>query len=196
MESTLRDPKGGLIERRVYSYATGDTPSALSITDARGRGYEEQYRRGPGGRLERITYVARGTPMGWAIFTYATGPEPAAVAYFDRKDQPATAPVGPCLGAHRVTFRYTGGRIDEQALFEADGSRKRRSTFRYDPAGNITQEVRTDAYGELRFDHAYEYDARGNWTARTTTTIRDLKGLHGQDQSTPVRQTRRTITYY
>jgi hypothetical protein len=153
-------------------------------------GREEQYTRGAGGRLERTAYVQAGVERGHTDYRYGDGAEPTEVAYFIRRDTPAMAPVGPCLGAHRLTFRRVGGRIVEQALFATDGSSIRRSTFEYDAQGNVAREVRTEPHGVLRTEHAYEYDARSNWTSRRVTIERD------GERSPLISVITRTLTYY
>jgi hypothetical protein len=186
----LRDPKGKLLERRTYRYTTGDRPVAQVITGGDGASYEEQYTRGAGGRLERTTYVQAGVERGHTEYRYGGGAEPTEVAYFTRRDTPATAPVGPCLGAHRLTFRRAGDRVVDQALFDTDGTSVRRSTFEYDAHGNVAREVRTEPHGVIRVEHAYEYDARRNWTSRRVTIERD------GERSPLISVMTRTLTYY
>jgi hypothetical protein len=194
IETVLRDPKGALLERRTYTYAAGVEPIAMAVIGADRRGYEARYARGARGRLDRITYLVKGVAMGHTAFTYGQGPKPAAVAFFLRTGAKAIAPVGPCLGAHRITYRYASERVAEQVMFEPDGAQKRRSTFTYDAAGQVAGEARSEPYGETRVTHVYEYDRRGNWITRTTTVTRSAR-VGGSTPAPFVSTTRRTLTY-
>jgi hypothetical protein len=194
-ESILRDRKGAVLEHRRYTYGAGAEPSAMTVVGADNEGYEARYVRGADGRLERITYVAKGVETGHTAFTYADGPDPAAVAFFLPTGAKAVAPVGPCLGAHRVTSRYADGKVTEQTLFEPEGGEKRRSTFTYDTAGNLSGETRSEPYGETRITHVYAYDRRGNWITRTTTIARSDRLDRDRPPTSFVTVTRRTLTY-
>jgi hypothetical protein len=195
VEIVLKDEKGALLERRRYGYANGDTPESLAITARDGSGYVERYTRGAGGRLDQITYLVGQREMGRTAFTYEGAAEqPAGVAFFDASGKRATAPVGPCLGAHRLEYRYANGALAERALYEVDGTLKRRSLYQYDTRGNVTEEIRSGGFSGARFTYEYELDARGNWIKRVGTTRYDMSGRDGDDGIVNV--TYRTITYY
>ncbi len=195
IDTVTFDTKGTVLERRSYSYGAGGERVAMAVVGADNQGYEAWYVRAAGGRLERITYVVKGVEMGHTAFTYGDGPDPAAVAFFLPTGAQAVAPVGPCLGAHRITSRYADGKVTEQTLFEPDGAEKRRSIFTYDAAGNVTSETRSEPFGERRITHVYAYDRRGNWITRTTTFTRTDRFAPGAPPSTSVSTTRRTLTY-
>jgi hypothetical protein len=196
-ETVLADPKGALLERRRYSYASGNVPQSLAITARDGSGYVEQYTRGSSGRLEAIVYLVEGREMGKTVFTYEGAAELAtAVAFFDASGTAATAPVGPCLGAHRLEYRYANGTVEERVLYEVDGTLKRRSVYRYDGRGNVVQEVRTGGLSDSRFTYEYDVDARGNWIRRIGTTVYGQPSRDGVDAAAIVTVTHRTITYY
>jgi hypothetical protein len=194
-ESILRDRKGTVLERRSYTYAAGVEPSAMTVVSADNKGYAARYARTTDGRLERITYVVNGAEMGHTAFTYEQGADPADVAFFLATGAKAVAPVGPCLGAHRITFRYEGGKVTEQVLFEPHGAEKRRSIYTYDAAGNVASETRSEPFGETRITHVYAYDRRGNWISRTTTVARTDRFDPSAPRTTSVSTTRRTLTY-
>lgn len=109
--------------------------------------------------------------------------------------RPATAPVGPCLGAHRLVYRYVEGRVSDLSIFEEDGSLKRRSSYRYDARGNVAEETRAGGMGNDVFRYEYRYDDRGNWIRREETLRYDVNRT---SESPPplVRVTTRTITYF
>src|SRR5262249_40870017 len=156
-------------------------------------GYVERYTRDGDARVARITYLAQDQEMGRTEFTYSVGAAPSQVAFFTPTGAPATAPVGPCLGAHRVVLGYNEGRVEERVLFEADGSLKQRSVFRYDSAGNVISEIRSSEYGEDRFRHEYEYDDHGNWVVRTSTT--EFVSRRSGPSGAVVKVTRRSVAY-
>ena len=194
--SRLVDPKGRVLERRAYAYGAGSSYERVTITDQSGRAYDERYQRGPGDRVDAIRYVSGTKEGGTTAFTYRGAPDkPDEVAFFRPGGGPATAPVGPCLGAHRLVYRYAGGRISERELYEADGSLKRKSTFTYDGHGNVAQEARTDGPMKSLIRYEYRYDDRGNWIRRTETIRFDVGGAP-ERQSSIVRVTTRAITYF
>jgi len=196
IEIVLNDEKGALLERRRYSYSNADSPESLAITARDGSGYVERYTRGSGGRLERITYLVGKQEIGRTVFTYeGAAKEPEGVAFFDAAGKRATAPVGPCLGAHRLEYRYAGGAVEARALYEVDGTLKRRSAYRYDTRGNVLEEVRSGGLSRARFTYEYQLDAQGNWTRRVATTRYDMPG-RAADGDDIVNVTYRTITYY
>jgi hypothetical protein len=194
-ESILRDRKGAVLERRSYTYGMGVEPWAMTVVGADEKGYVARYARATDGRIERITYLVDGAEMGHTAFTYGDGPDPTAVAFFLPTGAKAVAPVGPCLGAHRIASRYAGGKVMEQTLFEADGAEKQRSVYTYDAAGHVASETRSEPFGERRITHVYAYDRRGSWITRTTTSVRTDRFDPGTPPSTSVSVTRRTLTY-
>jgi len=196
VESVLRDEKAAVLERRTYAYGAraGVEASSMAVSGAGEGGYEARFSRTASGRLERITYLVKGVEMGHTTLTYEEGPDPVVVAFFLATGARAVAPVGPCLGAHRMTYRYTGGKVAEHTLFEPDGARKRRSAFTYDAAGNVSSERRIEPSGETRLTHVFEYDRRGNWITRTTTVARTDR-VRGGASPPLISITRRTLTY-
>ena len=194
--SRLVDPKGRVLESRAYAYGSSAKYERVTITDGSGQAYEERYKRGPGERIEAIRYVSGKKEGGTTAFIYRTVPDkPDEAAFFRPGGGPATAPIGPCLGAHRVVYRYADGRISERALYEADGSLKRTSSFKYDGHGNVIEEARTEGPMKSLLRYEYRYDDRGNWTRRKDTIRYDV-GAPPDRQSSIVRVTTRTITYF
>jgi hypothetical protein len=192
----LIDPNGALLERREFSYGAASQYQAVTIVDRSGSAYREQHKRGVGERIEAIRYVADEEEVGTTIFTYRSDPQkPDEVAFFVPDGRPATAPVGPCLGAHRVVYRYVEGRVSQRELFEEDGSLKRRSSFKYDSHGNVTEETRTEGPMESFLLYDYRYDDRGNWIWREETINYDT-GRKSEPSSPLLRVTTRTITYF
>ena len=194
-ESRLVDPKGVMLERRQYSYRLAGGPANIVITGSDGHGYTEHYQRGAGGRIEEIGYVADGKTAGKTVFKYQGELQPSEVAFFDPAGRPTTAPIGPCLGVHRLVYRYLNSRVKEAQLYEEDGTLKRRSVFEHDLQGNVIEERRTDGLAPSLFKYEYEYDSRGNWTTRISTIDYDTRD-ENDGEALPVRVTFRVITYY
>ena len=194
--SRLVDPKGRVLESRTYAYGSASTYERITISNGAGRAYEERYTRGPGDRIETIRYVSGTKEGGTTAFTYRGAPDkPDEVAFFRPDGGRATAPIGPCLGAHRVVYRYVDGRISERALYEVDGSLKRKSSFKYDDHGNMTEEARADGPMTSLIRYEHRYDDRGNWIRRIETVRYDV-GRAPDRESSLVRIRTRTIAYF
>ena len=149
-----------------------------------------------GERVDAIRYVADTKEVGTTVFSYRSDPQkPDEIAFFLPGGRRATAPVGPCLGAHRLVYRYVDGHVSERELFEEDGSLKRRSSFKYDSHGNMTDETRIDGPMESLLRYDYRYDDRGNWIRREETINYDT-GRKSEPLSPPLHITTRTITYF
>ena len=193
----LVDQKGGMLESREYAYgSSSEGYETVTITDRSGRAYEERYKRGVGGRIEAIRYVSEKKDVGTTAFTYRSDPQkPDEIAFFMPGGRRATAPVGPCLGAHRVVYRYVEGRVSEREIYEQDGKMKRKSSFKYDDHGNVTEETRIDGPMESQLLYDYRYDDRGNWIRREETINYDT-GRKSEPSSPLLRITTRTITYF
>lgn len=196
LEAVVRDAGGVIVERRRPHYATGGAVDQLSVLDGAGDGYIEKYVRGESGRLNAIVYLVGAEEMGRSLFTYGTGPEPSEVAFVSADGEAATAPLGPCLGAHRVVMTYNEGRVAERALYRTDGSLKQRTVFGYDPAGNVASELRSTAHDMDRLTHTYELDAAGNWTRRVSAMEYDVKAGEPPRANALLSITLRTLTYY
>jgi hypothetical protein len=192
----LVDLKGGVMERREYAYGSSSQYESVTITDLSGRAWQEHYTRGVGDRIEAIRYVSEMKDLGNTAFTYrGDAQKPDEIAFFIPGGRPATAPVGPCLGAHRVVYRYVEGRVSEREIYEDNGALKRKSSFKYDGRGNVAEETRTDGPTRSLFQYEYRYDDRGNWI-RKVETIRYGIDRTSEPESPLVRVTTRTITYY
>lgn len=196
LEATVHSSKGALLERRLPHYGADNLAETMTLSDEDGEGYVERYVRGAGGRLDATIYLVHGEEMGRSLFSYAAGPEPSEVAFVTADGEPATAPLGPCLGGQRVTMSYEAGRIAQQSIYRADGSLKQRSSFRYDDVGNVVSELRTTSIGTDRLTHKYEFDTAGNWTKRVSSIEYDIKPNEPARADMLLNITSRTITYY
>lgn len=195
VNAKLVDSKGTVLEHREYSNGSSARFETIKVTSQFRGTYEEHHQRGPGNRVEAIRYVSDRKDIGSTVFRYGSQPQsPDEIAFF-LDGRPATAPIGPCFGAHRVVYQYVDGRVAEQTTFEEDGSVKRRSAFKYDVRGNVSEEARTEGMGDSLLRFEYRYDDRGNWIRREDTMRFDV-GRTPQPASPGVRITTRTITYF
>ena len=127
MESIWVDPKGTVIEKVVLSYfADGKLLQSLTYN---GDGvlviktimsYDTQ------GRIETETYYDQLKLAAKTTHKYDDRNNLIEVAFFLADGRKATASVGPCLGAHRVTFVYNDkGQTIAQAAFEEQRRQRR-----------------------------------------------------------------------
>lgn len=199
-ERVWTDPKGR-ISRDVYSYKDGKLIQQLTyngtgaLVEKTGRSYDAAGRAG-----EEIYYSADDKPVAKTVYRYVTGSDPVEVAFFLSDGRKATAPVGPCLGAHRVEYTYDKiGRVVGRRVFEDDGALKKSYKMTYDAKGNIAEYVSESASGlTTTFIYSYEFDPKGNWIKKTaTSTMKEEKPLFGN--GTPYVRTTvttREIIYY
>lgn len=94
----------------------------------------------------------------------------------------------------RYVYKYTGNR-KEELVYSADGSLNQRYLYTLDEKGNEVEETIFETDGSIRMKetYTYEFDAKGNWTKRTTSA-RVMK--EGRERSVPLAVHFRTITYY
>ena len=197
VEEIVRGPGGEELQRMRVARGPGPRQESVTVTSREGT-YIERHAYDRSGRLLETVYLVGGKTMGRTVLTYASSADPVEIAFFDGRGRRAVASVGPCLGAHRLTYRYTDGRLVERTLYEPDGSVKQMSTYAYESRGEIVEEVRKTASALVRFTLAYEFDERGNWIRRTATIEPRTKELDGEwRQDEPSRKTvHRVITYY
>jgi hypothetical protein len=201
IESSWIDPKGSLLRKDVFEYVDGRVATHLSY-DHSGKLIEKTSKTyGANGLLEYETYFDPITPVAKTIYKYDSSQRLIEVAFFLANGAKAVAPVGPCLGAHRVVNEYDqNGRIAEETFLETDGSKKKTYRWSYDGKGNFaTYEIESNS-STARFVYRYEFDSIGNWTKQITTGTSLQKGLtvFGKPDTPYVRSTvtKREITYY
>ena len=201
IESSWIDPKGNLIKKDVFEYSDGKLAQNLSY-DHGGKLVEKVVKTyGPGGLLEYETYFDPIKPAAKTIFKYDNSNRPIEMGFFLSNGAKAAAPVGPCLGAHRVVYGYDqNGRISKQEFFETDGSKKKSYSWAYDAKGNVSQYEIESNDSTTRFTYRYELDSIGNWTKQIATGTSLQKGLtvFGKPDTPYVRSTvtKRSIAYY
>jgi len=202
IESQWIDPKGNLIRKDVYAYTDQKLVQELSY-DRTGKLIEKTVKTyNPEGLLVYETYYDPIKPAAKTTFKYDGAGRLVETAFFLANGAKASAPVGPCLGAHGVEYEYEpGGRISQQRFYEADGTEKKAYRWTYDPKGNVTEYEIESGSSTTKFVYRYEFDSFGNWTKSIATSTSIQKGLDvfGKPDNTPYIRTtvtKREITYY
>lgn len=208
VESVLFDPKGAVMARYVYVYTDGKLAETVHY-DREGKvGLREVSHYGEQARLSEVTYRTASKAVGKTVYRYDPAGRRSETIYFMPDGSKAIAPIGPCLGAHRVTFTYDEkGRPHEAVSYEPNGVMKKSWLYAYNDKGLMSEEKLEDSYGHSTNTHVYEFDSRGNWIKRTTTKIRrpkidrmspeDRKQYPGLMKTSEARmKIARTITYH
>ena len=200
-ESSWVDAKGKLLKRDVFRYTDGRLSETLTYTGAGDLLEKTVHAYDGGGRLEAEIYYDRNKPIARTVYRYGDKSKPIEISFFMADGSKATAPVGPCLGAHRMTLDYNDkGKNISQTAFEADGTQKKRYRWKYDDRGNIVEYFTETEGSTVNFVYKYEFDTRGNWIKRvsTGTTLEKGQDVFGMKPTPYVRSTVtvREITYY
>lgn len=171
-------PKGNVISKDVYTYLNGKRVEQLKY-DGAGVLVEKTVKSyDSAGRLETDTYYDPAKPVAKTVYKYEGKNEPIEVAFFLANGRKATAPVGPCLGAHRVTYTYNNeGRVVNKVLFEDDGSFKKGFQYGYDERGNTMKYLSQSRSLSVTYVYKYEFDQKGNWIKQTATGTSIANGL-------------------
>lgn len=202
--SVLSDAKGKLLERQAYVYVDGRLTEIVDRDDKGRITLRQVSTYGSDGRVRDVTYFAEGKPVGKTVYDYDAQGRGSQVAYYMADGSKAVAPIGPCLGAHRITYEYDGkGRPAKVVSYEPHGSLKKSWRYSYNPKGDLAQELIGDEWSDETWTHSYEYDSRGNWIKRTAiisdTPKKEAFSTPGLETMGPSERRMihsRTITYY
>ncbi|MEA3052298.1 MAG: hypothetical protein QOG72_1201 [Sphingomonadales bacterium] len=208
VEAVLSDPKGVLMARYLYVYADDRVAETVHY-DRKGKvELREVNSYGEQGRLSEVTYRTGSNAVGRTVYRYDSAGLRSETLFFMPDGSKAVAPIGPCLGAHRITFTYDEkGRPHEAVSYEPSGAMKKSWLYAYNGKGLMSEEKFEDSYKYTTNTHVYEYDSRGNWIKRITTMIQRPKAdrLSAEEKKqyprlmepTEARVTiTRTISYY
>jgi antitoxin component YwqK of YwqJK toxin-antitoxin module len=200
VESVLYDPEGATLERQVYAYSDGKLAGTVHY-DGKGEvvlrevnSYDEQ------GRLGEVTYY-EGKQFAKTVYRYDGEGRGSEAAFFLGDGSKAIATIGPCLGAHRMTYTYDEtGRSHQVVAYEPDGKVQKSWLYAYNDKGLMSEEKLADDHEYTTRLHAYEYDSRGNWIKRVSTVTErpkpgqiEFEGLAGLETRGMVRDARRVI---
>lgn len=196
VESVLSDPKGVIMERRVYAYDNGKLAQIVSY-DGKGVARLKQINTyGENGRLREETYYDPKKSVGKTVYKYDGKGNISEVTFFLANDSKAVAPIGPCLGAHRVIYSYDEkDRPVKIVAYEPDGELKKSWQYSYNPKGQITEDIRESAWSRTAFVYTYDYDSHGNWI-RQIATVNDQSKLSEMEPYERKTIILREIAYY
>lgn len=200
-ESIWVDPAGKPIENTVYSYAKSKIVQTDTYNGV-GKLVEKIVNTWDSlGRLQQETYHDPVNPVAKTLYKYDGKNNPIEIAFFLTDGRKAIAHVGPCLGAHRVTYLYNeADRVTAKEVFEDDGSKKRWYRWSYDKRGNASEYISESPSSTVSFSYNYEFDLRGNWTKRIArgTSLEKGSTVFGNKPTPYIRTTvtSREINYY
>lgn len=202
LEDVWVDPKGKVVRKDVFAYADGKLSETKTFDDKNllrektTRVYDEK------ARLIKEIYYDPAKPVAKTVYVYSSAvTQPVEIAFFLTDGRKATAPVGPCLGAHRIAMTYDeNGRTLSEDMYEVSGELKKSYRWTYDDKSNITTYMIKSSSSTVTFAYSYEYDAKGNWIKQTATGTSKENGLDvfGKPATPYVRTTvtTRQIVYF
>lgn len=163
-ESILSDEKGVVIERRVYTFEDSKLVQTISY-DAKGNVVLKQvYSYDANKRLKEETYFNSKIAVGKTVYKYNEKGDVSEVAFYLADGSKAVAPIGPCLGAHKIIYIYgNNNKPSKVVAYEPDGEVKKSWQYSYNSKGLLVEDTRESAWSNLKFVYAYEYDSQGNW---------------------------------
>lgn len=196
IESILSDPKGAVMERRVYTY-NNDKLTQIVSSDGKGNvGLKQANSYGDSGRLREETYYDPKKAVGKTVYKYDEKGNVSEVAFYLANGSKAVAPIGPCLGAHRVTYSYDEkGKPIKVIAYEPDGEVKKSWQYSYNPKGQIAEDIRESVWSRTKFVYTYEYDSHGNWI-KQIATVNDQSKLSQMEPHERKAIISREIAYY
>jgi antitoxin component YwqK of YwqJK toxin-antitoxin module len=179
LENVWVDPKGNVVRKDVFIYANGKLSEIRTFDDKNllrektGRVYDAN------ARLIQEVYYDATKPVAKIVYVYKSGAtQPMEIAFFLTDGRKATAPVGPCLGAHRIAITYDeNGRTLSEDTYEVSGELKKSYRWTYNDKSNVATYVVKSSSSIVTFVYSYEYDAKGNWIKRTATGTSRENGL-------------------
>ena len=202
LESVWVDPKGKVVRMDVFAYSDGRLSEIKTFDDKNVVREKTVHVYDDKGRLIEEVYYDPTKPVAKTIYTYdLSGAQPVEIAFFLIDGRKATAPVGPCLGAHRIIATYDEkGRTLTRDMFEDTGALKKGFRWTYDDKSNVATYISKSRSSTVAFVYGYESDARGNWIKRiaTGTSKEDGSDVFGKPATPYVRTTvtTRKITYF
>lgn len=186
----------GVHERQVYAYEGGKLIRIIGY-DADGKLESKQFNSyGKDGLLLEEKYLVSNKAFGKTVFKYDQIGNLAEAAFYSPNGTKSLALIGPCRGAHRVTYVYNEQRQPIKIVqYDPDGRITWSWQYSYDSKGLITAESLGYYSSKQTFTHVYEYDSRGNWIKKITTKDLGEKDPHIPPASA-TSVTSREISYY
>lgn len=183
--------------RRVYAYQNGKVTRIVAY-DAKGKvetTHVNSY--GKDGLLFEEKYLAGGKLLGKTVYKHDQNGNLTEMRFYLGNGARAIAPVGPCLGAHRMTYSYNKQNQPIKVVaYEANGEFKSRWKYSYDAKGQITADIRETPWSKQAFAFEYEYDSRGNWTRKIVTKDYASRIAMDMENARATSVVSRDISYY
>lgn len=170
LERIMSDTDGAVMERQVYVYSDGKLTETIHH-DAKGAvELREVNRYDENGRLSEVAYYEGQKKVAKTVYRYDEAGQGSEAVFYMADGSKAIAPIGPCLGAHRMTYSYDSkGRSHKVVAYEPDGTMQKSWLYAYNDKGLMSEVKLEDEYSHTTQVHTYEYDSRGNWTKRIST---------------------------
>jgi hypothetical protein len=196
-ESVLSDEKGKRTERKTYAYEKGKL-SRINVFDGQGKAVlQRHYSYDSLGRLNDEIYYQGGRVIGKTIYSYDQKGFVSQVRFLRADGSKAVAPIGPCLGAHRVAYSYNPqGKQNHVTAFEPNGEIKKTWKYVYGPDGELKEDVRESVWSIIKFTYSYEFDAKANWIRQVAIVEDRSKTFSDGEVFSRESKTIREIKYY
>ena len=185
----------GLHERQVHAFENGKLMSIIYYDPKGKETISEINSYGEGGLLLQTKYIEKKKAFGKTVYKYDEKGNLTDAGYYDMNGAKSFALLGPCRGAHRVTYAYNEQRKQTKIVFyELDERVKDAFQYSYDAKGLVTTHILQYYDVKQAFAYSYEFDSHGNWIRKVTT--KDLGNNDFPDASKQVSVTSRQISYY
>jgi hypothetical protein len=195
------DAKGKVISKELFAYEKGHLTERrrfngdLHLVERSVKSYDSE------GHAIKEVYYADAKPIARTEFKYDEKGNQIESAFYMADGSKAIAPVGPCLGAHRIVTTFDDrGNVISQTFYEANGKVKRSTKYEYDLIRRVNLYITDNGSSRTTFVYKYEDDSHGNWVKRIATGTNLENGLtvFGGKPIPYVRitVTTREITYY
>lgn len=195
LEAVLSDPKNAVMEKGVYGYKNNNLIQIVNSDDKGNVNLKQINTYDAKSRLVEETYYVADKAVGKTIYKYDAKGNISEASFYLADGAKAIAPIGPCLGAHKVTYSYNEkDKPTVITVFEPDGKVKRSQQYTYNLKGNIIEDTRGSPVSSRKSVYTYEYDLKDNWIKQSGTA----GDLSKTGTKSPERKTliTREITYY
>lgn len=170
-ESVFTSASGKPEDRRLFVYATDKLVEIQTFSRNRRLIAKEKRSYDDKGRITEEVYYDPSVARAKSVFEYDSSGNLIDVKFFMADGSKAIAPVGPCLGGHRVTFTYDEKRRPiTKTVYDDNGNLKKRWTYGYDSHGNYSTYTVQSGSSVTKYSYTYDYDEKGNWIKSTQSS--------------------------
>ena len=195
-DRSLNDDKGRLVGITAYSYDASRRLSKTRMVDQQGKSIDEQITTYDDAKHQKIihatgedasdvsTDIYKLDPTGNTVeIQHSDGKKSIGTTRFKMTDtavemtftgadgKPASATVGPCLGAAKVVLKKdASGTLLEQSAYDIKGVLKNKRSYVYDAKMHATSMLVESPQSKVKYEYAYEFDPNGNWIKQSIQT--------------------------